>query len=45
MSIMNEFVEKNRKLLRTYCIAARIIGWVLVILSAMPVIEESRTLV
>ncbi len=34
--MINEFIEKNKKLLRTYCIAARIIGWVLVILSAMP---------
>ena len=33
---MNEFIEKNRKLLRTYCVAARIVGWVLVILSAIP---------
>ena len=33
---MNEFIEKNRRRLMFYCIAARIIGWVLVILSAMP---------
>jgi len=26
---MNEFIEKNRRLLRFYCVAARIIGWVL----------------
>ncbi len=26
---MNEFIEKNKRLLRTYCVAARIIGWVL----------------
>jgi hypothetical protein len=36
---MNEFIEKNRRLLRIYCIAARIFGWVLVILSAMPVLS------
>ena len=28
---MNEFIEKNKGLLRTYCVAARIIGWVLLI--------------
>lgn len=28
---MNEFVEKNRKLLKIYCIVARILGWVLTI--------------
>ena len=33
---MNEFIEKNKGLLKFYCVAARIIGWVLVILSAMP---------
>lgn len=26
---MNEFIEKNRALLKLYCIAAQIIGWVL----------------
>ena len=26
---MNQFIEQNRGLLRTYCVAARIIGWVL----------------
>ena len=33
---MNAFIEKNKRLLKFYCVAARIIGWVLVILSAMP---------
>lgn len=28
---MNEFIEKNRRLLKIYCVAARIIGWVLLI--------------
>ncbi len=28
---MNEFIEKNRRLLKIYCISARIIGWVLLI--------------
>jgi len=34
--MIQTFIEKNRNMLQTYCIAARIIGWVLVILSAMP---------
>ena len=28
---MNTFIENNRRLLRIYCIAARIVGWVLVL--------------
>lgn len=28
---MNEFIEKNRRLLKLYCVAARIIGWILLI--------------
>ena len=32
---MNKFIEENRRLLIFYWVAARIIGWVLVILSAM----------
>lgn len=28
---MNEFIEKNRRLLKIYCVATRIIGWVLLI--------------
>ena len=28
---MNEFIEKNRRLLKFYCVAARIIGWVLLL--------------
>ena len=28
---MNEFIEKNRALLKLYCIVARIIGWLLMI--------------
>ena len=30
---MNEFIEKNRRLLKFYYVAARIIGWVLLIVS------------
>jgi hypothetical protein len=33
---MNEFIEKNKGLLKFYCVTARIIGWLLIILSAMP---------
>ena len=28
---MNEFIEKNRRLLKIYCVVARIIGWGLLI--------------
>ncbi len=28
---MNEFIEKNRQLLKTFSIAARVIGWVLIL--------------
>jgi hypothetical protein len=28
---MNEFIEKNRALLKLYCVVARIIGWLLII--------------
>ena len=31
---MNEFIEKNKGLLKFYCVAARIIGWVLLITAA-----------
>lgn len=29
---MNEFIEKNRRLLKFYCVVARIIGWALLLL-------------
>lgn len=32
---MNEFVEKNRGLLRFYCIAARTMGWILIIVGPL----------
>jgi hypothetical protein len=32
---MNEFVEKNRGLLRFYCIAARTMGWILIIVTPL----------
>jgi hypothetical protein len=35
---MNEFIEKNRGLLRFYCIAARIIGWVFLIVALVTVV-------
>jgi len=28
---MNEFIERNKRLLKIYCIAARIIGWALLL--------------
>ena len=31
---MNEFIQKNKGLLKFYCVAARIIGWVLLITAA-----------
>lgn len=40
---MNEFIEKNRGLLRFYCIAARIIGWVLLLLPVVIVIWTMLT--
>jgi len=30
---MNEFIEKNRALLHSYCVSARIIGWLLLIIA------------
>jgi len=36
---MNEFIEKNRRLLKIYCIAARIIGWVLLITSGTWIVK------
>ena len=36
---MKEFIEKNKRLLTFYCATARIIGWVLVILSALPALS------
>lgn len=30
---MNEFIEKNKSLLRSYCLSARIIGWLLIIMA------------
>ena len=35
---MNEFIEKNRGLLRFYCIAARTMGWILIIVGALSAI-------
>ena len=28
---MNQFIEKNRKMLKAYCLVARIIGWALIL--------------
>jgi hypothetical protein len=32
---MNEFIEKNRRLLKIYCITARIVGWILLVVPAV----------
>jgi len=43
---MNEFIEKNKGLLRFYCIAARFIGWLILILGGIGIltylVEQSR---
>jgi hypothetical protein len=38
---MNEFIEKNRALLHSYYIGARIIGWSLVIMAIVVAVEKS----
>ncbi|MHC4733951.1 MAG: hypothetical protein ACYTDW_05760 [Planctomycetota bacterium] len=35
---MNTFIEKNRRLLKFYCVAARIIGWALLFLSGILIV-------
>jgi hypothetical protein len=35
---MSEFIEKNRPLLRSYCLGARIIGWLLLVSALVQVI-------
>jgi hypothetical protein len=37
---MNEFIEKNKGLLKFYCVAARIIGWVLLITAATQTVSN-----
>ena len=37
---MNEFIEKNRSLLRSYCIITRIVGWLLLIIAIVLVIVK-----
>ena len=32
---MNEFIEKNRALLHSYCVGARIIGWMIVLMGVI----------
>jgi hypothetical protein len=32
---MNEFIEKNKRLLNIYCVVARIIGWLLLVFAAV----------
>lgn len=37
---MNEFIEKNKRLLEIYCIASRIIGWCILLVVAIIIIAE-----
>jgi len=38
---MNEFIEKNRPLLHSYCVGARIIGWLLLVIALVMAVEKS----
>jgi hypothetical protein len=38
---MNEFIEKNRALLHSYCVGARIIGWLLLIIALVIAVVKS----
>ena len=38
---MNEFIEQNKRLLRSYCVVAQIIGWVLLIVPAIASVVEN----
>ncbi len=40
---MNEFIKKNKGLLRFYCHAAHVIGWVLLIIPPIAYLIESRS--
>lgn len=35
---MNEFIEKNRRLLNFYCVTARIIGWMIVLIGSIHIV-------
>jgi uncharacterized membrane protein len=35
---MHEFIEKNRRLLKIYCVVARIIGWILLIVPLVGIV-------
>ncbi len=37
---MNTFIENNKPLLKIYCIAARIIGWCILLVAAIMIIAE-----
>jgi len=39
---MNEFIRQNRKLLKVYYLAALIIGWVLLIVPVITIMEACR---
>jgi hypothetical protein len=38
---MNEFIEKNKSLLRSYCLITRIIGWILLIVALVIAVVKS----
>jgi hypothetical protein len=38
---MNEFIEKNKSLLRSYCLITRIIGWTLLIVALVIAVVKS----
>ena len=38
---MNEFVEKNKSLLRSYCLITRIIGWLLLVITLVVAVVKS----
>lgn len=38
---MNEFIEKNKSLLRSYCLIARILGWLLLIIALVIAVVKS----
>ena len=38
---MNEFVEKNKSLLRSYCLITRIIGWLLLVIALVVAVVKS----
>ena len=42
---MNEFIEKNKKLLKTCCVAAKIFGWISLSMGCLAVVGNSFALI